>query len=79
MAELQVASQVMHVLFLVLPVLWALGMLPPLDALILWLMEQSLIHALGGSAMATNRRYVRTHTHTRARTLILSISFTHIC
>ncbi|XP_053476180.1 pecanex-like protein 4 [Ictalurus furcatus] len=57
-AELQVASQVMHVLFLVLPVLWALGMLPPLDALVLWIMEQSLIHTLGGSAMATNRRLV---------------------
>ncbi|XP_053357562.1 pecanex-like protein 4 isoform X1 [Clarias gariepinus] len=57
-AELQVASQVMHVLFLVLPVLWALGMLPPLDALVLWIMEQSLIHIMGGSAMATNRRLV---------------------
>lgn len=63
-AELQVASQVMHVLFLVLPVLWALGMLPPLDALVLWIMEQSLIHTLGGSAMATNRRYRHAHTHT---------------
>ncbi|KAF7710771.1 hypothetical protein HF521_009643 [Silurus meridionalis] len=57
-AELQVASQVMHVLFMVLPVLWALGMLPPLDALVLWIMEQSLIHTLGGSAMATNHRLV---------------------
>ncbi|XP_060781122.1 pecanex-like protein 4 isoform X1 [Neoarius graeffei] len=57
-AELQVASQVMHVLFLLLPVLWALGMLPPLDALIFWIMEQSLIHTLGGSAMATNCRLV---------------------
>lgn len=56
MNELQVTSQVLHLLFLALPVLWALGLLSPLDALILWLMEQTLIYALGGSAMATNRR-----------------------
>ncbi|XP_066535867.1 pecanex-like protein 4 [Hoplias malabaricus] len=56
--ELQVASQVLHVLFLALPVLWALGTLSPLDALLLWAMEQSLVHGLGGSAMATNCRLV---------------------
>ncbi|XP_016334733.1 pecanex-like protein 4, partial [Sinocyclocheilus anshuiensis] len=44
--ELQVASQVLHVLFVVLPVLWALGMLSPLDALLLWAMEQTLVHGL---------------------------------
>uniref|UniRef100_A0A9J8D6I5 Pecanex-like protein n=1 Tax=Cyprinus carpio carpio TaxID=630221 RepID=A0A9J8D6I5_CYPCA len=54
--ELQVASQVLHVLFVVLPVLWALGMLSPLDALLLWAMEQTLVHGLGGSAMSTNIR-----------------------
>uniref|UniRef100_A0A672PTM6 Pecanex-like protein n=1 Tax=Sinocyclocheilus grahami TaxID=75366 RepID=A0A672PTM6_SINGR len=54
--ELQVAAQVLHVLFVVLPVLWALGMLSPLDALLLWAMEQTLVHGLGGSAMSTNIR-----------------------
>ncbi|XP_036431120.1 pecanex-like protein 4 [Colossoma macropomum] len=57
-AELQVASQVLHVLFVVLPLLWALGMLSPLDALLLWAMEQILVHGLGGSPMATNVRLV---------------------
>ncbi|XDV50470.1 hypothetical protein PO909_019524 [Leuciscus waleckii] len=54
--ELQVAAQVLHVLFVALPVLWALGMLSPLDALLLWAMEQTLVHGLGGSAMSTNIR-----------------------
>lgn len=54
--ELQVAAQVLHVLFVLLPVLWALGMLSPLDALLLWAMEQTLVHGLGGSAMSTNIR-----------------------
>lgn len=54
--ELQVAAQVLHVLFVFLPVLWALGMLSPLDALLLWAMEQTLVHGLGGSAMSTNIR-----------------------
>ncbi|XP_052007055.1 pecanex-like protein 4 [Xyrauchen texanus] len=54
--ELQVAAQVLHVLFVALPVFWALGMLSPLDALLLWSMEQTLVHGLGGSAMSTNIR-----------------------
>uniref|UniRef100_A0A8C2F4X7 Pecanex-like protein n=1 Tax=Cyprinus carpio TaxID=7962 RepID=A0A8C2F4X7_CYPCA len=55
-AELQVAAQVLHIMFVALPVLWALGMLSPLDALLLWAMEQTLVHGLGGSAMSTNIR-----------------------
>lgn len=58
MAELQLASQVLHVLFLFLPLLWALGILPPLDALLLWGMEQALVFGLGGSPMSSNLRYV---------------------
>jgi len=54
--ELQVAAQVLHVVFVALPVLWALGMLSPLDALLLWAMEQTLVYGLGGSAMSTNIR-----------------------
>ncbi|KAF7662639.1 hypothetical protein LDENG_00231050 [Lucifuga dentata] len=54
--ELQVASQVLHVLFLFLPLLWALGMLSPLDALLLWGMEQVLVFGLGGSHMSNNLR-----------------------
>lgn len=75
MAELQVASQVMHVLFLLLPVLWALGMLPPLDALIFWIMEQSLIHTLGGSAMATNCRYTHAKLALSTRCTITHLHF----
>ncbi|KAM3871015.1 pecanex-like protein 4 [Diretmus argenteus] len=54
--ELQLASQVLHVLFLFLPLLWALGMLSPLDALLLWGMEQALVFGLGGSPMSSNLR-----------------------
>lgn len=52
--ELQLASQVLHVLFVFLPLLWALGILPPLDALLLWGMEQALVFGLGGSPMSSN-------------------------
>ncbi|XP_038584536.1 pecanex-like protein 4 [Micropterus salmoides] len=54
--DLQLASQVLHVLFLFLPLLWALGILPPLDALLLWGMEQVLVFGLGGSPMSSNLR-----------------------
>ncbi|XP_063355501.1 pecanex-like protein 4 [Pelmatolapia mariae] len=54
--ELHLASQVLHVLFLFLPLLWAFGILPPLDALLLWGMEQTLVFGLGGSPMSSNLR-----------------------
>uniref|UniRef100_A0AAY4A9V4 Pecanex-like protein n=1 Tax=Denticeps clupeoides TaxID=299321 RepID=A0AAY4A9V4_9TELE len=57
-AELQLACQVLHVLFVTLPVLWALGTLPPPDALLLWALEEILVLGLGGSPMATNLRLV---------------------
>ncbi|XP_053331320.1 pecanex-like protein 4 [Spea bombifrons] len=54
------ANQVLHVVFLFLPFLWALGVLPPLDALLLWGLEQALEFVLGGSPMSTNLRLLIT-------------------
>lgn len=56
-ASLLLTNQILHVGFIFLPVLWCLGVLPPLDALVLWLMEQTLVHLLGGSPMAGDLRY----------------------
>ncbi|KAM3918887.1 pecanex-like protein 4 [Leptodactylus fuscus] len=53
---LVLANKVLHVVFLFLPFLWALGILPPLDALVLWGMEQILEFILGGSPMSSNIR-----------------------
>ncbi|XP_066485766.1 pecanex-like protein 4 isoform X2 [Tiliqua scincoides] len=53
---LKLANQIFHVLFLCLPFLWTLGILPPLDALFLWGMEQVLELGLGGSPMSSNLR-----------------------
>ncbi|XP_046577291.1 pecanex-like protein 4 [Haliotis rubra] len=54
----QVANQVLHILFAVLPLLWVTGILPPVDALFLWLMEQVHVFLLGGSPMASNARLI---------------------
>ncbi|KAM9294127.1 pecanex-like protein 4 [Gastrophryne carolinensis] len=54
------ANKILYVVFLFLPFLWALGILPPLDALVLWGMEQTLEFVLGGSAMSSNLRLVIT-------------------
>ncbi|XP_077121464.1 pecanex-like protein 4 [Ranitomeya variabilis] len=53
---LVLVNKVLHIVFLFLPFLWALGILPPLDALLLWGMEQILEFILGGSPMASNLR-----------------------
>ncbi|CAH1261827.1 PCNX4 [Branchiostoma lanceolatum] len=45
-------NQVLHVVFIFLPLFWVLGLLPPLDALFPWLAEQVLVLALGGSPAA---------------------------
>ncbi|NXG04209.1 PCX4 protein, partial [Sakesphorus luctuosus] len=49
-------NQILHILFLFLPFLWAMGILPPLDALFLWGMEQLLEFGLGGSPMSSNTK-----------------------
>ncbi|XP_052551771.1 pecanex-like protein 4 isoform X2 [Tympanuchus pallidicinctus] len=53
---LEQANQILHVVFLCLPFLWAMGILPPLDALFLWGMEQLLEFGLGGSPMSSNTK-----------------------
>ena len=39
-----------------LPILWIFGILPPIDALVFWTMEQSILHIMGGSSMASESR-----------------------
>ncbi|XP_036887663.1 pecanex-like protein 4 isoform X1 [Sturnira hondurensis] len=51
---LEQMNQILHILFVFLPFLWALGVLPPPDALFLWAMEQILEFGLGGSPMSTH-------------------------
>ncbi|XP_008062870.2 pecanex-like protein 4, partial [Carlito syrichta] len=53
---LEQTNQILHILFIFLPFLWALGTLPPPDALVLWAMEQILEFGLGGSSMSTHLR-----------------------
>nr|XP_020669346.1 pecanex-like protein 4 isoform X1 [Pogona vitticeps]XP_020669347.1 pecanex-like protein 4 isoform X1 [Pogona vitticeps]XP_020669349.1 pecanex-like protein 4 isoform X1 [Pogona vitticeps]XP_020669350.1 pecanex-like protein 4 isoform X1 [Pogona vitticeps]XP_020669351.1 pecanex-like protein 4 isoform X1 [Pogona vitticeps]XP_020669352.1 pecanex-like protein 4 isoform X1 [Pogona vitticeps] len=53
---LNLTNQILHIVFLFLPLLWILGILPPLDALFLWAMEQVLELGLGGSPMSSNMR-----------------------
>ncbi|NXX38289.1 PCX4 protein, partial [Tricholaema leucomelas] len=55
-AILEQTNQILHVVFLFLPFLWAVGVLPPLDALFLWGMEQLLEFGLGGSPMSSNTK-----------------------
>ncbi|XP_064009585.1 pecanex-like protein 4 isoform X2 [Pogoniulus pusillus] len=55
-AILEQTNQILHVVFLFLPFLWAMGVLPPLDALFLWGMEQLLEFGLGGSPMSSNTK-----------------------
>ncbi|NWH80972.1 PCX4 protein, partial [Piaya cayana] len=53
---LEQTNQILHIIFLFLPFLWAMGILPPLDALFLWGMEQLLEFGLGGSPVSSNTK-----------------------
>ncbi|XP_013381869.1 pecanex-like protein 4 [Lingula anatina] len=48
----------LHIVFVFLPVMWTLGLLPPLDALFLWMFEQVLVGLMGGSPMASDLRLI---------------------
>ncbi|XP_061232159.1 pecanex-like protein 4 isoform X3 [Neopsephotus bourkii] len=56
---LEQTNQILHIVFLFLPFLWAMGILPPLDALFLWGMEQLLAFGLGGSPMSSNTKEIQ--------------------
>ncbi|KAM7109132.1 pecanex-like protein 4 isoform 2-T2 [Ciconia maguari] len=58
-AILEQTNQILHVIFLFLPFLWAMGILPPLDAFFLWGMEQLLEFGLGGSPMSSNTKEIQ--------------------
>ncbi len=49
--------QLLYVSLCLLPLGWLVGFLPPLDALVPWIMEQGLTRLMGGSPMATDLRY----------------------
>ncbi|CAL1530389.1 unnamed protein product [Lymnaea stagnalis] len=54
--ELSVPNQALHIVFVLLPLLWFIGLLPSAEVLFLWLLEQFLVFMLGGSPAASNPR-----------------------
>ena len=49
-----------HIYVIVLPVLWTIGILPPIEALVPWAMEQTLVHVFGGSSVSSFKRWPST-------------------
>ncbi|XP_076463773.1 pecanex-like protein 4 [Babylonia areolata] len=56
--EFKTTNQTLHIVFACLPLLWLLGVLPPLESLLLWVGEQVHVFMLGGSPLASNLRLV---------------------
>jgi len=56
---LELADDLARVFFAVLPLQWALGLLPPLEGLVVWAAEQLVMIVFGGTAAANNFRLVR--------------------
>ncbi|XP_028396003.1 pecanex-like protein 4 [Dendronephthya gigantea] len=55
-SSLEEISKVLYIVMAILPLLWTVGLLPPIDALFPWLGEQILVFALGGTYMASDSR-----------------------
>ena len=49
-------NQVLHILFVFLPLIWSSGILPPIDVVFQWAFEQLLVFALGGSPVSSDLR-----------------------
>lgn len=56
-AILLLTDQILHGVFCALPLLWLMGWLPPIDAMILWGLEQAHVYLFGGSPKATDFWY----------------------
>ncbi|XP_012939720.1 pecanex-like protein 4 [Aplysia californica] len=52
------ANQILHVVFVLLPVLWLCGLLPPAEVLVLGLLEQGQVFLLGGTPYASWARLI---------------------
>ena len=50
-------DQVLHVVFVFLPLLWTLGVLAPADTFLLYALEQGHVFLFGGSYMASDLRW----------------------
>jgi hypothetical protein len=55
-AQFLAVSFFTHVSVAVMPLAWLAGILPPLEPFLLWVGEQALMHAFGGSATASTAR-----------------------
>ncbi|CAG5127048.1 unnamed protein product [Candidula unifasciata] len=51
--DFHLPNQVLHIVFVLLPLLWFLGVLPPGEVLILWILEQCQVFLFGGSPAAS--------------------------
>ena len=49
-------NQVLHILFVFLPLFWVLGILAPVDTFLLYALEQTHVFLFGGSFMASDLR-----------------------
>ncbi|GAB6027609.1 Pecanex-like protein 4 [Chamberlinius hualienensis] len=50
-----ISNAIAHLLFTLVPLLWFLNIFPPLDALLIWILEQVNIWLAGGSTAADNK------------------------
>ncbi|XP_042893871.1 pecanex-like protein 4 isoform X2 [Penaeus japonicus] len=51
---LSVLDIICHLIFIFLLILWLLGVMPPIDALVFWLLEQWIVVGLGGSPVSSD-------------------------
>ncbi|CAK8989375.1 Pecanex-like protein 4 (Pecanex homolog protein 4), partial [Durusdinium trenchii] len=62
--------------FVVLPVLWGIGLLPPFDALLEWALEQVNVHIFGGTAASSRMRLVQ---HSALNLVVLVVLWGTAC
>ncbi|XP_047499050.1 pecanex-like protein 4 [Penaeus chinensis] len=53
-AWLSILDMIGHIIFISFLILWLLGIMPPIDAFVFWLLEQWIVVALGGSPVCSD-------------------------
>lgn len=56
MSENKAIPNILYGLLCLLPLGWSIGLLPPIDSFFFWLSEQTFVHLLGGTPMASESR-----------------------
>jgi hypothetical protein len=72
---LELGNYIVHIVFLIFPFLWSIGILPQVDVFWLWILEQILVFCFGGTTSLDDTRLTLMLSYSVVGTIIVFILY----